>query len=661
MTLVKSGEINSYELSPDQHRRIYEASSNGQGDIATQRQSKDDLIAVHYKNIDLLKKPKPAIREFVLPVAYAPSSLSLDELQKISLKDLKLETHHRGGFITGRTIVTPYHCSETVTIIEGDDDDVVTLILGFEDSLYSGNTYSLPINSTVAIKEPYCKYNGDRDFVIRVDHPSDIAVLRGDDPTVSMIMQFASGSIEITPTQWRNAGDKAYLEKEYSSAIECYTQALDNAPIGDISFVQDTYRKRSFANLTAKSYRHAKEDALASLAGSVLDVRAYHCAGLAAYSLGLYSESKSYFEHALQLAPHDVKSRKELLRAETRIREQKDGVYDFSSMVKSVSEGIIHLDHATYSNSVEIRSAAGHGRGLFSTAFIKAGSLVLCEKAFCLPNMYCEDKPKDVILYNFNSSSRTQRPAQAALFLQLRQKLYGDLGGGENERFWDLDAGSYVRSGKEGLVVDGVPVVDSFLIEAIRLKNCFSCPRLSLDLLQAHLSPQTSTPTLLSTGLWIKASYVNHSCLPNLTRAFIGDMMLIHANSDIPPNTELTQQYLAPEAHFLTRRKEFPLHWDFSCDCPLCSTEAKSPDEMHQQRRDLVTKIKNQALKAQSQHTSDHRIPSGTIKTIERLTRKLEELHELDVYKDLPRLLLVHPSIWLTDAHRSSGNHAKVV
>ena len=56
--------------------------------------------------------------------------------------------------------------------------------------------------------------------MIRIDHPSDIAVLRGDDPTVSMIMQFASGSIEITPTQWRDAGDRAYLEKKYSSAVE---------------------------------------------------------------------------------------------------------------------------------------------------------------------------------------------------------------------------------------------------------------------------------------------------------------------------------------------------------------------------------------------------------------------------------------------------------
>ncbi|KAH7382969.1 hypothetical protein BKA64DRAFT_173875 [Cadophora sp. MPI-SDFR-AT-0126] len=670
MTVVKAVETSSYELSPDQYRRIYEESSSGQGDSAIQKHSKDELLAVHYNNIDLLKNSEPVIREFVLPIAYAPSSVSLDELQKIPFKDLKLESHHRGGFLTGRTIVRPYHCSEVITIIEGDDGDVAKLVLGFEDSLYCGSQYSLPINSTVAIKEPYCKYNGEGDFVIRVDHPSDIAVLRGDDPTMSMIMQFASGSVEITPAQWRNAGDKAYLKKKYSSAVECYTQAIDNSPLGDIIFLKDTYRKRAFANLTAKSFLSAKKDALSSLSETPSDLRAYHCAGLAAYSLGLYTESKTYFESALALNSYDLKSQKELLRATSRIHEQSSGIYDFSSMVQTVISGTIHLDHATYDGSTEVRSAGTHGRGLFSTGFIKKGSLVLCEKAFCLPDLYSENRAEGVVLYNFNSSSRTQRMAQAGLFLRLRDRLFGSAAGasGEKGKFWDLDAGGYVRSGMEGKMVDGVPVVDSFLIEAIRLKNCFSCPRLSLSLLQFHLSsqkthPQNLQPSHLSTGLWIHASYINHSCLPNLTRSFIGDMMIIRANSDIPPNTELTQQYLAPEAHFLTRRKEFPLHWDFECDCVLCTSEAKSPDEMHVQRRELVEKIKDLALKSGNRNggASGGCVSSSTIKAIERLTRKLEDLHEPEIYAEIPRLLLVHPSIWLTEAHREKGNHAKVV
>ena len=83
MMLVKAVENNSYELSPDQHRQIYEASSSGRGETAIQKHSKEELLAVHYNNIDLLKKNKPVIREFVLPIAYAPSTISLDELQKV--------------------------------------------------------------------------------------------------------------------------------------------------------------------------------------------------------------------------------------------------------------------------------------------------------------------------------------------------------------------------------------------------------------------------------------------------------------------------------------------------------------------------------------------------------------------------------------------------
>jgi len=215
--------------------------------------------------------------------------------------------------------------------------------------------------------------------------------------------------------------------------------------------------------LTAKSFTPAKDDALSSLSGTTLDVRAHHCAGLAAYSLGLYSESKAHFDSALKLNPQDLKTQRELIRATTRIHEQTTGDYDFASMIQAVRSGTIHLDHAKYSGSIEVRSAGTHGRGLFSTDFIKKGSLILCEKAFCLPDLYGEDKAEGVVLYNFNSSSRTQRMAQAGLFLRLRERLFGGPRTGQEEQFWDLDAGGYVRSGMEGKIVDGVPVVDSYV------------------------------------------------------------------------------------------------------------------------------------------------------------------------------------------------------
>lgn len=94
------------------------------------------------------------------------------------------------------------------------------LLLGFQDDAHQITGPTIPQNSTVAIKEPYVHFSEESDYVIRVDHPSDIAILRGDDPAVSMIVKFVAEKKEISPVEWKNAGDKAYLENKFSSAIE---------------------------------------------------------------------------------------------------------------------------------------------------------------------------------------------------------------------------------------------------------------------------------------------------------------------------------------------------------------------------------------------------------------------------------------------------------
>jgi hypothetical protein len=78
---------------------------------------------------------------------------------------------------------------------------------------------------------------------------------------------------------------------------------------------------------------------------------------------------------------------------------------------------------------------------------------------------------------------------------------------------------------------------------------------------------------------------------------------------------------------------------------------------MHQKRRELVEKIKIEVLKS----PVNSRIPGATIKHIERLTKKLEDLHEAPIYSSLPRLLLVHPTIWLTEQYRSLRNPSKTL
>jgi hypothetical protein len=134
-------------------------------------------------------------------------------------------------------------------------------------------------------------------------------------------------------------------------------------------------------------------------------------------------------------------------------------------------------------------------------------------------------------------------------------------------------------------------------------------------------------------------------------------MMLIRATCSIPAGTELVQQYSSPDEDFTVRREFFQSHWGFECDCVLCTTESQSPEPMHQKRRDLVAKIKVEVLKS----PVNTRIPGATIKYIERLTKKLEDFHEKSIYASLPRLLLVHPTIWLTEQYRSLRNPSKTL
>jgi tetratricopeptide (TPR) repeat protein len=208
----------------------------------------------------------------------------------------------------------------------------------------------------------------------------------------------------------------------------------------------------------SQRYQQAKEDSLASCSGTDVDAKAYFTAGKASYALRSFVESKTYLEKALELNPSDMKARKELNRVLLRLEEQETGNYDFVRMIQE-QENKTLLDHADFTSKVEVRATNYAGRGIFTTKDVEAGELLLCEKAFCLPDKYTGDEPSDTMLFNFNNGTRTQKAGQTLVYQNLVQQLYKNPE--LSEQFYDLDSGGYVRSGDEGKIVDGVPVVDA--------------------------------------------------------------------------------------------------------------------------------------------------------------------------------------------------------
>ncbi|OCL10901.1 hypothetical protein AOQ84DRAFT_425738 [Glonium stellatum] len=635
----------SYRESSDQQIVFPPEIEALKGQCLPARLSKELLLANHGQNLRQLNdQSAPSLaKKFTLPQAYPPSLVPLKSLQKILLRDMLLETHHKNRFLVAKLIGAPYMHAGTTTILEDEAGDVEKVsVHNFGDS---PDDPILLQGIVIAIKEPYYQLSADGTHEIRVDHPSDIYIAKVDDSSIHSEFQ-TDFHKEKTADEWRNEGDKAFLEKKYHSTLSCYNRALQTASPENTAFIQNLYRKRASINIILHRFDAAKADSYAGMSERYLGRNALLLALKATYELGDYELSKTLLESGLRDFPNNPGISAYSQRIIDRVKEQKHGRYDFDSMLRSVQDGNIHLDHASYFCDTAIGKTNRHGRGLFASRSFNFGELVLCEKAFCLPSQQSRDEL-------FNQSG-------AVLFSKLVNKLQHNQS--LHERFFDLDSGDYPRSklpssqdtGEKLRVVDDMPIVDVFLVETIREKNCFNAPLRSSEV------ATNNTPTIndaLAAGLWCRAAYINHSCLPNTLRTFIGDMQILRATRTIPAGAEITFQYLAPDTDLATRQDHFKRSWGFKCDCVLCSSEGKSSEAMREKRTTLFHTIRAVVMK----NASPYRVSKTFIRKVQGLTSRLEGMYEPSLYDELPRLALIHPTLWLTEAWRSHQNHDKVL
>ncbi|KZL64276.1 tpr domain-containing protein [Colletotrichum incanum] len=572
------------------------------------------------------------VKKVVLALSYPPSVKPVSDLSPMRLDELLIENHHEDKYLVLRTLAPPYEGAGTITIVEDEHGNTDKLALYNQGS--SSILHAVPESSVIVIKEPYYRFSGDDDFLLCVDHPSDVVLLRHG-PDDSLIPDsFKQGPGSQVASEWRDAGDQAFISKDLPLAAANYTRALELTPQSNKAFRADVLLKRAGIELTVKCFDSALSDALASRGGPN-DWKSYFIAAKAAYELAEFQISKQYFESALELNPTAANIQKEYERCLTRLKEEK-GNYDLAAMTLDVSPKNIHIDKASFLSRTEVRNSPHHGRGLFATEDIKAGDMIFAERATSVPN-------------EFNPEHNS-----AAAYAQLIE-LCAD-NPTIHKKVLDLYGGTYKRSGREGTIVDGKPVVDVFLLESIRRKNCFS---------GAQVSAQAANPVWdmwkqgMSRGLWVYSAYANHACLPNANRSFIGDMLIVTATVDIPAGTEITHIYLPPKAAYLLRMPQFRHSWGFVCSCTLCEGESKSPTEQHKRRNVALAEI--EAIIRKKRPTRFY--PDASIRQIEKLANRLSALHEPEVYDDLslPRLMLVWPTMWLVEVWHTRKQWNKVV
>ncbi|OIW23927.1 SET domain-containing protein [Coniochaeta ligniaria NRRL 30616] len=616
------------------------------GKLPPRRLAKEELARTHKSHLkkqDLTPDAPRPVKQPLLDQAYPASTRSIRDLEIVPLSDLRIEEHHRGKGVVVKVISPPYVGAGVISLVEDElgNADKIAIYNHSDSSILSG----VPEGCIVAVKEPYYKYNGSgEDYMICVDHPSDVILLRFTDPIIPELLRL--GPLLKSAVDWRSAGDKAFIERDFPTAVfwqvlpvwsrsylsnkQC--QALEASDDG--TFRAGIFAKRAGTNLVLGRYDAAKADALASRTGASSDWKAYFTAGRACYGLCDYQTSRGYLESALGLDPPATSSvKKEHSRCLSRLYEESTGSYNFEALFDSLSPTNVHLDVASFLSNTRVADSPLHGRGLFAARNIKAGELIYVEKATLMPNQY-EPSRASAALYAMMVRQLYDNPSLASTILS----LYG---------------GAYQRSGHEGDLVDGVPIVDIFLVESIRNKNCFSAPLSTLD----DTRP-TTTSGRMAKGLWLHASYMNHSCVPNSMRSFLGDLLISRATRNIAEGEELSQQYVPVKALSDVRQAQFLAGWGFTCQCALCEAESRGSRQMLQKRKEILGRIERVCGK----NTPNKGVlPDSAIRTVDRLTKQLEELHETEVYAGLPRLALVYPVNWLIQAHRGRKAHAKVV
>lgn len=144
------------------------------------------------------------------------------------------------------------------------------------------------------------------------------------------------------------------------------------------------YLNRALANLRLGRPATALADAIKSSGadGSAKTEKGIFREASALYDLGKYDQCLDRLRALRAAYPNNNSALKLTEQARARLQEQQKGQYDFRHMYKQAEATPPLVDCATYTMPVEIRDSPGKGRGVFIKENVRAGELLICEKAF---------------------------------------------------------------------------------------------------------------------------------------------------------------------------------------------------------------------------------------------------------------------------------------
>ena len=152
---------------------------------------------------------------------YAPSVEPLKTLKKLHIKELRLETHHRGGYILLRVLTPPNRMTAVMVIVEDEQGSgVLLMVYQQEDTEYGLAEDIAQVGGVCIVKEPYFKTMSNGEYGIRVDHVTDILWLAEDDERVPFRWGPRISGVQETAMELKEIGNAALKARALNKAVE---------------------------------------------------------------------------------------------------------------------------------------------------------------------------------------------------------------------------------------------------------------------------------------------------------------------------------------------------------------------------------------------------------------------------------------------------------
>ncbi|KAG6546856.1 hypothetical protein Mapa_011472 [Marchantia paleacea] len=412
---------------------------------------------------------------------------------------------------------------------------------------------------------------------------------------------------EPTAAALRIRGNHRFSRQDWTGAIELYTRAIHkavqeskeqmalsnrvnhvngNGVETEIEVVMD-YSNRAEAWLRIHHYERAWADAERALSIDPHHLKSLFRKGRALLGLGDYQQALTHLESAYARAPFD----KDLLAAIklSRIGDHQSrlGVYELTDFyLKGRFAGEIPTC-ADYVGPIQVKAASGDkGRGLFLTKHVEAGDLLLVSNPLAMLDSMSANKCRKNSLDSC-AKGRLDPEIQEKLVHAVRERA--KVSTKNRQRLLALCHGP-------DSVQHAVPSMDLFIpgrrlappvetlnleeerINRLVMRNAIDRNMVSTALERRHDPPRPDAEDheeRVFWGLWVLPSFINHSCIPNVSMVVIGRALFVYASRDLSAGEELLCSYFNVFQPLPQRREIASRCWDFTCKCARCLLETR--------------------------------------------------------------------------------------